>query len=162
MQLRVNYRVDDDRNPEAGYHAIVRLIHDGSAPEYIPEGISSQTIEYLAQAWHALQANDAQRDDNATLCAGHEALKKTRLLDLENRITFSSRNPIELAAVVQRIKRACAFAARATYYEAMFSFQHEEVLEALTAVDPQPTGRPKVLPDIPEKVSKYLERNSEK
>lgn len=158
MRLRVNYRVEDDGKSSVMYQAIVRLIQStGDVPRYIPEAVATQSIESLAQRWFVLNVGGEESDDNAVLCGDErETLAQRSLASLESRSTLSSRDPVALAAVIQRIKRACSFATQAAYYEAMFQFQHEEVEDAARAA-PRPIGaRPDALPLVPPNVADYM------
>ena len=80
------------------------------------------------------------------------------LRSLENRTTITSQDPIALSAVVQRIKRACTFAARTAYYDAMFEFQHEEIHDLTSAATPPLNSRPELLIAIPPKIEEYVNK----
>jgi hypothetical protein len=158
MRLRVNYRFDEDEKSEIVYQAVVRVIQSSSdVPRYIPDAVADASVESLAQRWFVLNVGAGESDDNGVLCVDERViLEKTKLRDLESRTTLSSRDPVALAALVQRIKRACMFATHAAYFDAMFQLHHEDLVNAAEAV-PNPAGRrPEALPSIPAKIADYM------
>jgi hypothetical protein len=158
VRLSVNYRTESNDTSSTTYQAKTRMIPgaDGS-PHHIADAIDRLSVDALAQKWFVVNIGGEHVDDNAALCGDlKDVLAQKPLREFYERVVLSSSDPIALAAAVERLKRACSFAAHATNYDAMFEFRHEEV-EDVTRYDRRlSAGRPNPLPVVPDKVIQYV------
>jgi hypothetical protein len=125
------------------------LKDDQVNPRTVPPHLVGESLELLAQQWWATRNKPLDEDMNAVLCERVEAWPEVTMAQLEAGLTITSEDSVLIAAVEERVKRACCVIADNHLYNVHFGDQESFILPVLppdTVDQPQPSGYPVARP----------------
>jgi len=144
MQLHITRNKRED---PVVFESTFRLKDDGNDPRIVPPHLSDLRLELLAQRWLATRDTPPDKDMNAVLCQDVDGWSNATMAALASGLTLASEDSVLIAAVEERVKRACGVIADNYLYKTHYAEQ-ESLVFPLLPTRPPGSAVPAVSVDV--------------